>query len=207
MLISHKYKFIFIKTKKTAGTSIELDLSRLMGQNDIVTKIAPVELGHTPRNYILKGIKMYNHMPALEIKEVIGSEIFNNYFKFCVEREPVDKCISHFSMLKYSAYHNKGNENLSWETYINEKKFPLDHEKYTDNKGKLIVNKIIKYENLNKDLFYITDKLGIPFKHITTFAKSGYREKNLSVDNVTLKHKKIIYDFFQPSLTYTKYSL
>ena len=116
-------------------------------------------------------------------------------------------CISHFSMLKYSAYHNKGNENLNWETYINEKKFPLDHEKYTDIEGKMIVDKIIKYENLNKDLFYIMEKLGIPFQNINSFAKSGYREKKLSVDNVTYEHKKIIYDFFQPSLAYTGYSL
>ena len=31
MIVSHEHKFIFLKTKKTAGTSIELALSELCG--------------------------------------------------------------------------------------------------------------------------------------------------------------------------------
>lgn len=41
MIISHKYKFIFLKTKKTAGTSFEIALSRYLGEDDVVTPISP----------------------------------------------------------------------------------------------------------------------------------------------------------------------
>jgi hypothetical protein len=41
MIISHKHKFIFIKTRKTAGTSLEIALSRYLGPTDIVTPITP----------------------------------------------------------------------------------------------------------------------------------------------------------------------
>ena len=41
MIISHEHKFIFLKTRKTAGTSIELALSQLCGPNDIITPISP----------------------------------------------------------------------------------------------------------------------------------------------------------------------
>lgn len=37
MIISHQHRFIFLKTRKTAGTSIELALSRFCGPDDIIT--------------------------------------------------------------------------------------------------------------------------------------------------------------------------
>jgi hypothetical protein len=39
MIINHEYKFIFLKTRKTAGTSLEISLSTCSGDKDIVTSI------------------------------------------------------------------------------------------------------------------------------------------------------------------------
>jgi len=39
MIVSHKHHFIFLKTRKTAGTSIELALRRIIGPEDIVTRL------------------------------------------------------------------------------------------------------------------------------------------------------------------------
>ena len=43
MIVSHKNRFIFLKTRKTAGSSIEIALSKHCGPEDIITKIAPSE--------------------------------------------------------------------------------------------------------------------------------------------------------------------
>ena len=43
MIVSHEHKFIFLKTKKTAGTSIELALSQLCGPDDIITPLTQID--------------------------------------------------------------------------------------------------------------------------------------------------------------------
>jgi len=41
MIVSFKHNFVFIKTRKTAGTTIEIALTPYCGPDDIVTPIAP----------------------------------------------------------------------------------------------------------------------------------------------------------------------
>lgn len=60
MILSYRHKFIFVKGRKVAGTSIEMALSPHCGPQDIVTPISPVDelkrlsLGGQPQNYSQK---------------------------------------------------------------------------------------------------------------------------------------------------------
>lgn len=203
MLISHKYKFIFIRTVKTAGTSIEIALAKFMSDKDIVTDIKPTFKDHKPRNQILGNKKFFNHMPGQEIKKCIGKKIYNTYFKFCVEREPVDKCISHFSMFKNSPHHKSKITEMSWSEYINSNYLPIDYLKYTDVSKNLIVDKILKYENLDFELKETLKKLGIKFNKLNVKAKANYRIKIDVSNNDKIK----IYEAFKESNQYTGYKI
>lgn len=202
MILSHKYKFIFIKTAKTAGTSIEVDLCKILGDSDIATPIYPVIEGHAPQNF-KRGIfkkDFYNHMPASELKKYVGSDIFDSYFSFCVEREPVDKCISHYCMLRNSPHHNEKNLSLTFDEYVERKNFPIDTNKYTDLNGKLLVSKILKYERLHEEMEEVSKLLGIEIS-INARAKTGFRE-DIKVSDI---QREVIYNAFSESLMYTNY--
>ena len=196
MILSHQHKFIFIKTAKTAGTSIEVFLSRQCGPKDIVTPIAPPVEGHQPRNYegvinpipqilqrpgkifsalqraVTSREKFYNHMPALEVKNRIPADIWNGYFKFCVDRNPWDKVLSHYHM--HAAREGGA---LSLDEYLARGRFPINYFRYTDRSGtKIIVDRVLRYENLLAELGEVFSQLNIPFDGtLGVAAKSEYR--------------------------------
>nr|WP_319387204.1 hypothetical protein [uncultured Roseibium sp.] len=207
MIVSHRHRFIFVKTVKTAGTSIEVDLNKVLGADDIATPIVPAVAGHTPQNFAFRKYGLFsrncsNHMSAREIRKIIGRRVFRKYFVFCVEREPIDKCMSHYSMLINSPVHNGGNEDLTWDDYVARGKFPVDVGKYTDRHGGLLVHRILKYENLAEELRSVADMLGFKVD-LTTKAKSGFRE----ICPVSEQQAQIIYDAFAKSNRYTGYSM
>jgi hypothetical protein len=61
VIVSHEHRFIFVKTRKTAGTSIEVALSPVAGDDAIVTPIEPPEPGHRPRGW--QGL--FNPLPEI----------------------------------------------------------------------------------------------------------------------------------------------
>lgn len=196
MILSHKYKFIFIKTAKTAGTSVEVFLSRHCGTTDILTPIEPPIEGHRPRNYegfinpipeilerpakifstlrhsITSREKFYRHMPAFEVQKRVPRDVWNSYFKFCVERNPWDKVLSHFHM-----HAAREGGSLSLDEYLVRGRFPLNYFRYTDRSEKrIIVDRILRYENLLTELGDVFSQLKIPFEGtLGVQAKSGYR--------------------------------
>lgn len=201
MIISHKYKFIFIKTKKVAGTSVEIFLSQQCGDKDISTPINPYVEPHIARNYLgiwnpipdifcnlnnwkkirktiklLKKRKKFNsHIPAIVLRRRIPKKTWETYYKFSIERNPWDKTLSayyHFSFKKKMG--------LSFEDYLERGKFCLNYPLYTDPYGNIMVDRIIKYEKLIHELGQVCNKLGIPFSgSLGINAKSEYRENKV----------------------------
>lgn len=169
MIVSHKHQFIFIKNGKTAGTSIEVFLSGICAESDIVTPIFPRVEPHRARN----DEGFYNRMPGAEIRERLGDDIWNRYYKFCVERNPWDKAVSYYHMARQRA----GGE-LTLDEYLAGDTFPINYPRYTepDDPYRIIVDRIIDFERLNEGLAEVFERVGVPFNgSLGVFAKSEYR--------------------------------
>ncbi len=202
MIINHKYKFIFLKTRKTAGTSIEIALSQFCDTNDIITPIViedertRQELGFRgPQNYNVplrfysklnwlrllgswKRKQFVNHSTAHFIRENIGEEIWHNYFKFCFERNPFDKAISRY-------YWSTSEPRPEISDYLDSVPIKLlsNWDIYTIN-DQIVVDFVGRYENLANDLAIVTDKLGLSHKLRLPRAKGGYRVDRDHYSNV-----------------------
>jgi len=214
MIISHKYKFIFIKTAKTAGTSIEIFLSQHCGENDIVTPIYPHVEPHVARNYrgvwnplntiienrgrgiratikqVIKRQKFFNHIYARHVQARISDRIWKNYFKFCVERNPWDKTLSHYHMVN-----DRAEGNITFSEYLRRGQFCINYPIYTDSRGNIAVDKVVKYESLINELHQVFSQLGVPFKDtLGVRAKSEHREDRRSYKDVFTKKQRLIID-------------
>lgn len=120
MIISHRLQFIFLKSRKTAGTSVEIALTSLCGDDDVITPISPddedarwrfaergaqnFEIPQDKFSSVVAELRrvgsnrrtFFNHMPATAVKRAVSDEVWRSYFKFSIERNPFDRAISRY---------------------------------------------------------------------------------------------------------------
>lgn len=194
VLISHRFKFIYIKNVKVAGTSIEAYFEKYC-MDPTTDHIVQHKLDSNITKYGIVGnrengkqTKYYNHMSAKEIKNYIGNDIFNSYFKFCVVRNPYDKMVSLYNMIKY-----RDGENVSFNDFVR-KQNCVNYNRYFIN-NKSCIDFYIRFEFLNEDLEKVCKKLNIEYdiSKLPKF-KSNYRKDNDYKEYYNEELKKIVYD-------------
>ncbi|MGV7223493.1 MAG: hypothetical protein ACQ9MH_18430, partial [Nitrospinales bacterium] len=197
LIISPHYLFILLHTQKSAGTSIDIALSKFCGEDDIITPISSydepkrVQYGSRgPQNCFVsyskysckdwiqsfierKRRRFYNHIPAYDIRRWIGEEIWKSYYKFCFERNPWDKAISRYSFCAALSKKKISPEEFLWkkEEIPNLSNYPI----YTID-DKVVVDRVCYFENLSQEIEDITCHLGLPEVLVLPKAKVGFRK-------------------------------
>jgi hypothetical protein len=90
MLISHKYRFIFIHIPRSAGISMRGALRPYAG-GWTFPRLNPRHLRWEPN---------YPHYTAREVRDYLGHRRFNRYFKFAFVRNPWDRLVSRYFFLR-----------------------------------------------------------------------------------------------------------
>ncbi|MFT6136956.1 MAG: hypothetical protein ACJARP_000507 [Vicingaceae bacterium] len=213
MIISHHKKFIFISPYKTASTSIEIALSALCGNQDILTPLGQrdelkrLELnGKKAQNHIkpyfdysfsdIKNAiikqqkKIYHkHTTAKKTKQSVSKKVWNNYYKFTLERNPFDRLASFYLFMEL---HKKG---ISFYDFISNSNNPAidSTQTYLEN-GQQIVDKIYQFEKLDQMLNDLTSILNLEksLQLPEYIAKQRNREKKHYREVIDKKSKKWI---------------
>lgn len=210
MLISHHYRFIYLKTHKTAGTSTEIfleqycfpELQESHSRECTVNEHAIV--GARWQHVQYKNIPFYNHMASQLVLHRIGRDTFEKYTKIANIRNPFDLMVSNYLfnrirlpfknwiMSKTPVY----NEKVFWDTIL-----------FLE--GRMIIDKIIRYESLAEDIERVRQDLGLPkptrpLNHYkkTSDARRGRSYADYYDDNT----RSVVEEIFAPYLTMFGYS-
>lgn len=181
MLISHRKRFIYTKTVKTAGTSVEVyfepwclpegtwSFSHARAEADTAAGV----VGY--RGPDASGSAWWNHMPAAVIRARVAPEVWAEYFKFCVIRDPFDKAVSAFHHVERQARGaglgwrerllallGRGDTPSRFRRWVSRGGLPQDRDKYFID-GELAVDHFIRYEHLADDVRTVCERLDIPW--------------------------------------------
>ena len=199
MIVSHQHRFIFLKTKKTAGTSIELALSELCGPLDIITPLTKIdeakrEPGAGPRNWRLhswwgsprpllerrwfkftaQDRGFYNHMPACEARPILGEAVWKSYFKFAFDRNPWDRQVSF-----YHHRYRRETKPPPFKTFLlKDNRARVNNFDIYAIDGEVMVDFIGRFENLEADLKKALETVGLKLDHALPRAKTTFRKSD-----------------------------
>lgn len=165
MLISYKHKFIFIKTRKSAGTSIQAQLRTHCGEDDTITAVAPAEGFPDSFNKGLNSEGWFPHDGWTKVRREVGKKIWEKYFVFSFERNSWDKIVSHYHWDSYFSL-ARGDDEVPFGYYCERVAGQLsDFELYGIKDG-LAVDFVGQYETLEEDYKYVCSEIGIKYSEL-----------------------------------------
>jgi len=200
MIVSHAHRFIFLKTKKTAGTSIELALSELCGPDDVISPLADVDEAQregkrgaqnwrlhgwwgSPRplrerrwfKFTAEDYGFYNHMPAAEAKTLLDDEkVWRSYFKFAFDRNPWDRQVSWY----HHRYRRSDNPPSFAKFMKSDRRARIDNYDIYSIGGELAVDFVGHFESLEQDLKHALDQVGLKLEKPLPRAKATFRRSS-----------------------------
>lgn len=189
MLISHHYRFVLIKPRKMAGTTVELALSPFLMPGDLATRIGAeetmrvvaegVHVGPIRRRagVLRRPLRLRDHSPLSRARKVVPQT--RGYRVIAICRNPWDRAVSQFfwsmrrtdirtapladqkaAFIRYT--HRWGPRGWLEHVYGRKRQRLLDSAHLYSVAGGPRPDYVIRFEALNADLGRLRDWLGLP---------------------------------------------
>jgi hypothetical protein len=210
-IVSHKYGFVFLKSRKTAGSSVEGWLIPQLGRGDFVATAkenrAAIQFWTTTPHVVTRWnkseliakkvlrlfhpeLRLEQHAAAVAVRAAIGKLAWENYYKFSIERSPWDRLVSlwkwrmHFfgQMLSFDQFLDLIEHDPENPLVKDWSNLPI----YTDGDGKVLADRIIDFEGLSEGLHEVASLLRLPIcPNAMPRHKTGHRTAKDAVDCLT----------------------
>jgi len=185
MIISREHNFIFLKTEKTASSTLEKYLRSTIRDRELLVPATPKNkqliirshgtlaessfcggLGGASR-ILPNFLGLHGHARAEDIRKFLGADLFDSYKIITSERNPWDRQLSLF--WHRSSKRGRAVTPESFNAAMHSTLYNLRHYNRLRNweiysiDGRPCAHKVIRFENLKEDLKEIATALGLEF--------------------------------------------
>lgn len=201
MIVCHRHRFIYIRTRKTASTSVAVWLRQFCEPGDLITRDTPADerlarsLGVARPNYDCPPLApwrfrkedlklairtrawpparwLHPHTSAARIRELVGPEVWDAYRKFTVVRDPWEVAVStYFWRLHFNRVNPDGTP-FTLDDAV--ERAGANWETYTID-GVPAVDHVLRHEHLSTDLATLSAALHLEPRIEMPRTKSGHR--------------------------------
>ncbi len=172
MLLSPRYRFLFVHIAKTGGTSVRSALEGLRWRDPwYYPMFLCSRFSHLSGHHI--ATKLPRHAKVIAAQELLPREFFDSLFKFAFVRNPWDLQVSSFHHIRRERPHVLGGHEtfddfLRWKfdperpyQYHVDTSITLQSDYLIDLHGQVIVDFIGRYERLHEDFASACVRIGI----------------------------------------------
>lgn len=189
MLLSTAHKFLFVHVPKTAGAATQRMLEPYCNMPERTLwrsfkRRLPIRVSPEDSHFRV-------HETAMKLRAQFGRELYDSVHSFAVCRNPYDHAVSHFEYMKQ--YRSKRIatqfESVAFKDYLQMRARPKlpwervfvnlpDQSHYVVDRGnKIIVDRMMSFETIHKDLHKLQVYLGMEPEPLPEFNTTKTRNK------------------------------
>lgn len=211
MRISHQHRFVFFASPKTGSRSVRKLLD------------AYSEIHGKPADEVTEDFPFYNHMRPVELRDVFASRgwDFDDYFKFVMVRNPWSRLVSLYEMFAFreggqlSRLRRRSTRHQGFRAWVRtldpgggsearpgqkESVIRVGALSYIgfagDEDGRLLVDEVIKLEEIESELPPLLERLGVPLPgRVPRTGRGRYRGRHRAYyDDETREWVRTLYE-------------
>jgi hypothetical protein len=197
MLVSHRYRFIFLKTEKTASSSLYTafrDIIRehdrpfaadwsvrrqLLGDNIGLENVSFSGRSGALRRRLPRLSGIHRHGCAIDLRSFLGPDLFSRYTVITSERNPWDRQVSLFA---HRASKDGKPSARSFASSMRSPLYNLLHHNRLRNweiysiDDRVCAHHVIRFEHLHDDFRAVIREIGLdPERHVLPHRRGGHR--------------------------------